>query len=67
MATEWHVLVNLSDLREKEKNFLLDVLGFVFGTTVETVAGKFKEVKARSAASKGPDPSGSGTIDRARR
>lgn len=56
----------MSDLKEKEKNFLLDLLVFVFGTTVETVAGKFKEVKARSAASKGPDPSGSGTVDRAR-
>lgn len=41
------------DIGEKEKGFLLDALvspTALFGTSIETVVGKFKEVRTRSAA-----------------
>lgn len=49
VLTERH----LTDIREKEKNFLLDALVLLsefFGTSVETVVGRFREVKEQSAA-----------------
>ncbi len=55
VATERHLWMNLADIGEKEKRFLLDALvspSELFGTSVETVVEKFKEVKARSAAFK---------------
>ncbi len=44
--------MNLADIGEKEKRFLLDVLVSpleLFGTSVKTVVDKFKEEKAHSA------------------
>ncbi|KAL0149145.1 hypothetical protein M9458_055577, partial [Cirrhinus mrigala] len=55
VVTERHLWVNLADLGKKEKGFLLDAPvspSELFGTSVETVIEKFKEVKARSAAFK---------------
>ncbi len=52
-ATERHLWVNLADIREEEKRFLLDAPvspSELFGTSVETVVDRFKEAKARSAA-----------------
>ncbi len=45
---------NLADIGKKEKGFLLDAPvspSELFGTSVETVVEKFREAKARSAAS----------------
>ncbi len=45
--------VNLEDIGEKEKCFLLDTPvspSELFGTSVETVVHKFREARARSAA-----------------
>ncbi len=47
--------MNLTDIGEEEKRFLLDAPvspSELFGTSVETVVDKFKEAKARSAAYK---------------
>ncbi len=47
--------MNLADIGEKEKRFLLDAPvspSELFGTSVETVVEKFREAKARSAAFK---------------
>lgn len=47
--------MNLADIGEKEKHFLIDapVLPFeLFGTSFEVVVDKFKEVKVRSVANK---------------
>ncbi len=55
VATERHLWMNLSDIGEKEKRFLLDAPvspSELFGTSVETVVKKFKEAKVRSAAFK---------------
>ncbi len=55
VATERHLWLNLEYFREKEKNFLLDASvspSKLFGTSVETVIGKFLEAKARFAAFK---------------
>ncbi len=55
VATERHLWMNLADIGEKEKRFLLDAPvspSELFGTSVETVVEKFKEAKARSAAFK---------------
>ncbi len=52
VSTERHLWVNLADLGEKEKRFILDVLVSpleLFSTSVETVVDKFTEEKARSA------------------
>lgn len=75
MAMERHFWVKLADIGNKEINFLLDALvseSEIFGTSVGTVDGKFREVKAWSAgfrtyiprrsrpmplASRGPGPS----------
>ncbi|KAL0178806.1 hypothetical protein M9458_024248, partial [Cirrhinus mrigala] len=49
VVTERHIWVNLADLGKKEKGFLLDVpvsSSELFGTSVETVIEKFREVKA---------------------
>lgn len=48
MATESHLWLNMVDIKEKEKNFLLDLLvasSELFGTYVETVVGKFREAR----------------------
>ncbi len=53
VATERHLWVNLVDIREEEKRFLLDAPDSpseLFGTSVEMVVDRFKETKARSAA-----------------
>ncbi len=53
MATERHLWVNLADIGEKEKRFLLDTPvspSELFGTSVETVVHKFREARAHSAA-----------------
>ncbi len=53
VVTERHLWVNLADLEKKEKGFLLDAPispSELFGTSVETVVEKFREVRARSAA-----------------
>ncbi|KAI2646766.1 Lamina-associated polypeptide 2, isoform alpha [Labeo rohita] len=53
VVTERHLWVNLADLGKKEKGFLLDVPvspSELFGTSVETVVGKFREANARSDA-----------------
>lgn len=47
VAVERQLWLNL-DTGEKDKNFLLDAL--VFGTAVETVVEKFREVRTQSAA-----------------
>lgn len=50
MAEE-HLWVNLADIGEREKSFLLDAPvppSELFGTSVETVVAKFREAKARS-------------------
>ncbi len=55
VATERHLWMNLVDIVEKEKRFLLDAPvspSELFGTSVETVDKKFREAKARSAAFK---------------
>ncbi len=55
VATERHLWMNLADIGEKEKRFLLDAPvspSELFGTSVETVVEKFREAKARSAAFK---------------
>ncbi len=55
VATERHLWMNLADIGEKEKRFLLDAPvspSEFFGTSVETVVEKFREAKARSAAFK---------------
>ncbi len=47
--------MNLADIGEEEKRFLLDALvspSELFGTSVEMVVDKFKEAKARSAVYK---------------
>ncbi len=53
MATERHLWVNLANIGEKEKSFLLDTPvspSELFGTSVETIVHKFREAKARSVA-----------------
>ncbi len=53
MATERDLWVNLADIGENEKCFLLDTPVSpleLFGTSVETVVHKFREARARSAA-----------------
>ncbi len=55
VATERHLWVNLMDIGEEEKRFLLDAPvspSKLFITSVETVVDKFKKAKARSAAYK---------------
>ncbi len=55
VATERNLWMNLADIGEKEKRFLLDAPvspSELFGTSVETVVEKFKKTKARSAAFK---------------
>ncbi len=55
MATERHFWINLADIGEKDKHFLLDSSvspSELFGTSVETVVDKFREARARSAANK---------------
>ncbi len=55
VATERHLWMNLVDIVEKEKRFLLDAPvspSELFGTSVETVDKKFMEAKVRSAAFK---------------
>lgn len=45
---ERHLWLNLADIKEKERNFLLDVPVLpseFFGTSEEMVVGKFKEVR----------------------
>lgn len=52
LATERHLLLNLLGLKEKERAFLLDSPVSpteLFGTTVEVVVQKFREVKVKSA------------------
>lgn len=52
VATERHLFVNLADIEEKEKNFLLNEPvspSEFFSTSVETVVGKFREAMAHSA------------------
>ncbi len=53
VATERHLWVNLADIGEKEKLFLLDTPvspSELFGTSIETVVHKFREARAHSAA-----------------
>ncbi|KAL0151682.1 hypothetical protein M9458_053083 [Cirrhinus mrigala] len=53
VVTERHLWVNLADLGKKEKGFLLDAPvspSELFGTSVETVVGKFREAKVCSDA-----------------
>ncbi len=55
VAMERHLWLNLADIGEKEKNFLLDAPvspSELFCTSVETVIGKFREAKVRLAAFK---------------
>ncbi|ROL44499.1 hypothetical protein DPX16_0387 [Anabarilius grahami] len=55
VATERHLWLNMADIGEKEKGFLLDAPvspSELFGGSVETVVGKFREARARSAAYK---------------
>ncbi len=47
--------MNLADINKKEKGFLLDapvLPSELFGTSVETVVKKFREVRVHSAAFK---------------
>ncbi|ROL46046.1 hypothetical protein DPX16_3687 [Anabarilius grahami] len=53
VTMERHLWLNLADIGEKEKGFLLDTLvspAELFCTSVEAVMGKFREVRVRSAA-----------------
>lgn len=53
VATERHLLINLADIREKEKQFLLDApvsSSELIGTSIEMVVSKFREVRAWFAA-----------------
>lgn len=53
VATERHQWVNLAAIGKKEKDCLLDARlspTVLFGTSVEAVVDKFREVKAESAA-----------------
>ncbi|XP_051719126.1 uncharacterized protein LOC127495712 isoform X43 [Ctenopharyngodon idella] len=53
VATERHLWLNLVDIGEKEKGFLLDAPvspSELFGTSIKAVVGKFREARARSAA-----------------
>lgn len=48
VATVRQLWLNLADIKEKERNFLLDVPilpSELFGTSVEMVVGKFREVR----------------------
>ncbi|ROL45669.1 hypothetical protein DPX16_17785 [Anabarilius grahami] len=52
VATERHLWLNIADIGEKEKGFLLDAPvspSELFGTSVKAVVGKFIEAKACSA------------------
>lgn len=54
-AMKKHLYVNLTDIEEKEKKLLLNVLVLpfkLFGTSVEMVVGMFREVKVWSTAIK---------------
>ncbi|XDV19450.1 hypothetical protein PO909_024920 [Leuciscus waleckii] len=64
VATERYLWLNLADIGDKEKAFLLDSPvspSELFGTSVEAVVGKFREAKARSGSTPrqagGPGPS----------
>ncbi len=53
VATERHLWLNLADIGEKEKRFLLDTPvspSELFGIFVETVVHEFREERARLAA-----------------
>ncbi|CAM4635653.1 unnamed protein product [Leuciscus chuanchicus] len=53
VCVERHLWLNLSGMKEKEKHFLLDspISPFgLFGGAVDTVVGRFQEVKKQSAA-----------------
>lgn len=55
VAMKRHLWLNLADIGEKERGFLLDVPvspSELFGTSLEAVVGKFREAKARSVACK---------------
>ena len=53
VCVERHLWLNLSGMKEKEKHFLLDSPispSGLFGGAVETVVGRFQEVRKQSAA-----------------
>lgn len=53
VVTERHLWLNLADIGEKEKSFLLDAPvspSELFGTSIEAVVRKFREANAGSAA-----------------
>lgn len=55
VAMERHLWVNLADIRQKERNFLLDLPvspSKLSSTSVETVIEKFRKAKAWSVAFK---------------
>ncbi len=55
VVKERHLWINLADIGEKEKHFLLDAQvspSELFGTSVEIVVDKFREARSRSAAYK---------------
>ncbi len=55
MAAECHLWLNLTEIREKEKVFLLDApisRSGLFGEAVSSVVEKFRSAKTQSAALK---------------
>ncbi len=52
VAAERHLWLNLTEIREKEKVFLLDAQSGLFGEAVRSVVEKFRSAKTQSAALK---------------
>ena len=59
-ATERHLWLNLSGIKEKDKSFLLDAPlspSGLFGDAVNTVVDRFQEARKQSLAVQDPSPS----------